>query len=136
MDGMLAQIEQRTGRMPKQHLVDGGYMKLSDIEKAAARGVAVLAPPTKPRDEMRERHKARANDSAAIAAWRKRMGTKRAATLYKERAATAETVNAELKRWRGLGRIEVRGTAKVLCLALWLAITYNLLRCFSLGALM
>ena len=63
------------------------------------------------------------------------MATERGAEIYKQRAATAETVNADLRTWRGLGPVLVRGADKVLCLALWSAITYNLMRCFSLGVL-
>jgi len=34
-----------------------------------------------------------------------------------ERVATAETVKADLKTWRGLNRLLLRGTSKVLMLA-------------------
>ena len=41
-------------------------------------------------------------------AWRERMGTVEAQTIYKDRAATAECVNA-LARQRGLQQFLVRG---------------------------
>ena len=132
---MLDQIERRTGKLPREHLVDGGYIKLTDIENAAERNVAVLAPPQEGRATARNRTKPLPSDGPGVAKWRRRMGTERAAEIYKERAATAETVNADLRTWRGLGRIHVRGADKVLCLALWSAITYDILRCFSLGVL-
>jgi IS5 family transposase len=47
--------------------------------------------------------------------------------IYKQRAATSETVNAELRTYRGLGRIPVRGLAKARCVALWCALAYNLM---------
>jgi len=47
-----------------------------------------------------------------VGAWRERMGTDEAKELYKDRAATAECVNA-LARQRGLLRLRVRGTGKV-----------------------
>lgn len=132
---MLDQIERRTGRLPREQLVDGGYIKLADIENAAERNVAVLAPPQQRKATDRDPTRRMPNDGPGVASWRRRMGTKRAAEVYKERAATAETVNADLRTWRGLGRVHVRGIDKVLCLALWSAITYDLLRAFSLGAL-
>lgn len=135
LDPMLCQIKSRTGTLPKEQLVDGGYVKLTDIEAAAERGVAVLAPPTEPRSEARDPARPLPSDGPGVAKWRRRMGTERGAEIYKQRAATAETVNADLRTWRGLDCILVRGVDKVLCVALWSAITYNLLRCFSLGAL-
>ena len=47
--------------------------------------------------------------------------------MYKERAATSETVNADLKTHRGLARLTVRGLDKVTCVALWSALAYNVL---------
>lgn len=131
---MLGQIERRTNRLPREHLVDGGYIKLADIEEAAGRGVAVLAPPQERGATDRDPTKPLPGDGPGVARWRRRMGTQRAQEVYKERAATAETVNADLRTWRGLGRIPVRGLGKALCIALWSAITYDLLRAFSLGA--
>jgi hypothetical protein len=49
------------------------------------------------------------------------------AAIYPQRAATAETTNADLKTWRGLGRFAVRGLAKCRWVALWAALAYNLL---------
>ena len=47
--------------------------------------------------------------------------------VYKQqRAATIETVNGELKTYRGLGRLVVRGLNKVQCLALWSVLAYNI----------
>ena len=56
------------------------------------------------------------------------MGQARAAEIYKDRAATAERTNADLRTWRGLDRLPVRGIDKVLSVALWSAITFNLMR--------
>jgi len=130
---MLEQIERRTGSKPDEHLVDGGYAKLETIEKTAADGVTVYAPVPKPRKEGIDPHQPKPGDSPAVAAWRQRMGTPEAKVIYKQRAATAETVNADLRTWRGLDRFRVRGRPKILCVALWSAITYNLLRGIALG---
>ncbi len=55
------------------------------------------------------------------------MAPTEAKAIYKERAAISETINADLKTWRGLGRLPVRGIGKVTCIALWSALAYNLM---------
>jgi hypothetical protein len=61
------------------------------------------------------------------------MATPQAKTIYKDRAATAECVNA-LARNRGLQRFLVRGMAKAKAVALWFALAHNLARITSLRA--
>jgi transposase len=128
LEPMLDEIERRTGRLPEQHLVDGGYVKLASIETAAERGVEVYAPPPQPREAHIDVRAAKRGDSEVIAAWRRRMGRQRSKEIYRQRAATAETVNADLKMWRGLDRFGVRGLDKALCVTLWSALAFNLLR--------
>ena len=72
-------------------------------------------------------------DSPAVAAWRARMATEEAKTIYKERAATAECVNAQARN-RGLYQLRVRGLLKVKAVALWYALAHNLMRAVSLRA--
>ncbi len=74
-----------------------------------------------------------ATDSPAAAAWRQRMKTAEAQTIYRDRAAVAECVNA-LARNRGLRQFLVRGLAKVKAIALWYALAHNLLRAVTLRA--
>lgn len=45
--------------------------------------------------------------------------------IYKQRAATSDTVNADLRTYRGLSQITVRGLQKAKCVALWCALAYN-----------
>ena len=66
-----------------------------------------------------------------IAEWRQRMGTEAAKTIYKERAATSECVNA-IARNRGLQRFVVRGLAKAKAVLLWFALAHNLMRALAL----
>ena len=67
-----------------------------------------------------------------VAAWRERMGTDEAKQIYEQRAATAETVNADAKTHRGLDRLSVRGLGKVLGSATLFALTYDVLRLIAL----
>lgn len=125
---MLEQDQQRCGRLPHDWLMDGGFVTLSAIEIAAVeRHVRVLAPVPEPKDEARDRYAPLPSDSPAVAAWRQRMGTDEAKETYKLRAATVECVNAQARTSHGVYQVRVRGRAKVRCVALWTAITHNLL---------
>ena len=130
---MLDQIERRTAAVPGQHLADGGYLNFAAVERAAARGVKVFVPPRENRTYHIDPLTPQPRDSAAIAEYRKRMGSAEGKRIYLERAATAETVNADLKTWRGLDRLLVRGISKVLLVATWSALVYNLMRSIKMG---
>ncbi len=114
------------GERPQQHLVDGGFVKFDDIETLAGNGVEVFAPVPKPRDASRDRHAPQDGDSPAVAAWRQRMGEEEAKEIYKQRAATAECANAQARN-RGLTQFVVRGLEKVKVVALWYALTHNMI---------
>jgi transposase len=130
---MLEQIEKRTGVLPSTLLVDGGYAQHDAIEEAAAKNVTTFAPVPKPRKgDTRDPHVPRSDDSSVIAEWRERMGTDEAKAIYKQRAATAETVNADAKTHRGLDSLAVRGLGKVLGSAVLFALTYDILRLITL----
>ena len=135
--GQLApMVEQHTARyerVPENALVDGGFTKKEDIEQVAAGGTTVYAPVQKPKDPERDPHAPRPDDSPAVAAWRVRMGTAEAKEIYKQRAATAECVNA-LARNRGLQQFRVRGLVKVRAVALLYALVQNLMRTVALRA--
>jgi transposase len=135
MPPMIGQIQQRYGRAPKEYEVDGGFAKHEDIEAVSAPeiGCTVYAPVPKPRDPKVDRHAPHLGDGAAVAEWRRRMGTEEAKEIYKDRAATAECVNA-LARRRGLVQLVVRGLAKVRVVALWMALAHNVRRMAALRA--
>ena len=124
---MREQVQQRTGEVIHTHIFDSNYVKLEDIDNAAAQGVTIIAPVRKPQKEDQDRYAPRKTDSEAVAQWRQRMNLPETRALYNTRASTAETVNADLKTHRGLGRLLVRGTQKVLSVALWSALAYNLM---------
>jgi transposase len=131
---MIEQIEHRTGMRPAEMLVDGGYAQHSAIDEATEKQVMVYAPLPKPRKgDTRDPYAPREDDSEAVGAWRQRMGKDEAKQIYKQRAATAETVNADAKEHRGLDGLAVRGLDKVLGSASLFALTYNILRLITLG---
>jgi hypothetical protein len=61
------------------------------------------------------------------------MTTPEGQELYKQRGATAETVNGHLRTWRGLSRFLVRGKSKVRCVLLWSVLVYDMMRYFALA---
>jgi len=133
MGKMTDQLKKRYGKVPDEILVDGGFTKLEDIEKVSERGCTVYAPVQEPRENSdRDPHERLPGDSETIGRWRERMGTPEAKEIYKERASTAECVNA-IARNRGLRQFLVRGTKKVLAIALWYAVAHNMMRMVALG---
>ena len=132
---MLEQHQDRYGQPPGAALVDGGFAKKEDIEQASSPqiGTVVYAPVQKPKKEGQDPHAPRPGDSPAVIAWRQRMATPEAQEIYKDRAATAECVNA-IARNRGLRQFLVRGLKKVRAVALWFALAHNLMRGVALRA--
>jgi hypothetical protein len=130
---MVEQHQQRYEQVPDEALVDGGFTKKEDIEKVEQGGTTVYAPVQKSKDPERDAHTPRPDDTPAVAQWRQRMATDEAKAIYRERAATAECVNA-LARNRGLQRFLVRGLQKVKAVALWYALVHNLMRAVALRA--
>jgi transposase len=126
---MREQVQERSGQKVGEQLVDGGYVKLDDLDRAAAADPAVTLtmPVPRPRKKDADPHQPKKTDSEAVAAWRVRMGTTEAKQGYKDRASTIETVNAELKTERGLERFGVRGLSKVTCVSLWSVLAYNVM---------
>ncbi|EQD64133.1 transposase, IS4 family protein, partial [mine drainage metagenome] len=95
------QVGQRLGRSPEQWLVDGGFPAHEQIDAVADR-TEVYAPVPEPRAKQdaqghevaQDQHQPKPDDSEAVAQWRVRMASPEAREIYKQRAATAECVNA------------------------------------------
>ena len=150
MTPMIEQIEERTGQRPQDYLADGGFNTHEEID--TLNDPSVSAPPSENvppsagsatghgtklylpvRDADQKRQKGLdpfvplPSDTPARAEWRQRMGTESAKAIYRERASTAECVNA-LARQRGLTQFRVRGLNKVKIIATWFALAHNVLR--------
>jgi len=131
MAPMVEQVETRCGQAPESWLVDGGYTSHDQIERVVEKTV-VYGPVPKPKDDTVDPHQPKPGDSEAVAAWRERMGTDEAKTIYKQRAATAECANAQARN-RGLQLLPVRGLKKVKCVVLLFALAHNLMRMATLA---
>lgn len=135
---MVEQVEQRLGQTPDKWLVDGGFPAHEQIDAVAGK-TEVYAPVPEPRakkdakkDEagnevQQDKHAPKPDDTEAVAKWRARMASDEAKEIYKQRAATAECVNAQARN-RGLLRMPVRGLAKVRSVVGLFVLAHNLMR--------
>ncbi len=135
---MQEQIETRTGLRPKEHLGDGGFSSLEEINalNRPEEGKTVYLPvkdEEKKQKQGQDPFAPRSTDTPHVAEWRTRMGTAEAKQIYKDRASTAECVNAQARN-RGMQQFRVRGLAKIRVMALWYAIAHNLRRMVALRA--
>jgi len=129
----LGDVMARTGELPREMLLDGGYATHANIEGLADHGITTYAPVPEPKNKETDKYKPKPTDSEVVAEWRTRMKSDEAAELYKQRAATAERTNAEMRTRRGLSRFTVRGLEKVTTVTLFAVLAYNIFKCISLG---
>lgn len=123
---MIDQLHRRYERCPEEYLVDGGFVTRDQIT-AAEKKVRVYAPVPDNSKSKLGPFEPHPTDSAEMAAWRARMGGEAAQEIYKQRASTAECVNA-IARQRGLTRFTVRGIKKARCVMMLFALAHNLMR--------
>jgi transposase len=126
---MRAQVEKRTGKKVEEQLLDGGYLRMQDIEDAHQQEVKLYVPakPAKnPKNRGRELE-IKPGDSEAVREWKQRMASEEGKEIYKQRASTSEPINGDLRTYRGLTQMLVRGLAKNRCVALWCALAYNVM---------
>ena len=138
---MVAQVEQRLGYTPEQWLVDGGFPAHGQIDAVAGK-TELYAPVPRPKPSKGKdgdeppapgsEFEPKPGDSQAVAQWRSRMNSEAAREIYKDRAATAECVNAQARN-RGLQRMPVRGLAKVRCVVRLYVLAHNLMRMATLA---
>ena len=120
---LVERLERSFGRRPRELLADGGYVNANDIEALEASGIAIYVPPE--RQRARRGPTAKLKHGPGLDAWRARMATDEGQAVYRQRAATAEWVNA-MARNRGLQQLRVRGLAQVRSVLLWFALAHNL----------
>jgi transposase len=121
---MLAEIERRTGQLPTTLLADANHAAHDCIRAATEAGVEVLIAVPK-----RSQHAGSRGDfDPEVVAWRERMTTEEAKTVYRARASLCELMNAHLRSHHGVDQFLVRGLAKVTCVALLAAIASNVLQ--------
>ena len=137
---MVAQVEQRCGKLPDRLLADTGAMTAADIGTLAQiyPSMQVFSPPPARKDASKPESKARYErnrvaEPQCLKQWRARMDSEEGQAVYKRRSNT-EHVHARLKN-RGFGHMVLRGLAKVRIACLLHAVTHNLMWAISRSAL-
>lgn len=125
MRPMLEKIRKRFGRLPSQHLADGGFGANDDIEWAHNEGVAIHCPPTQSK-HGRDPYQPRDDDGPGVSAWRTRMASDEGKKQYRDRAK-CECIHARWRNWN-LTRLNVRGETKVTAVMLLHALVNNILQ--------
>lgn len=132
MEPMVQQIEDRYGDKPEEHLADPGFATRKDIEKLSPpQGKTEVYIPFPETSSDSKSPWSSTRRSPAVEAWRQRMETEEAQTIYRQRASSVEWVFAEMRN-RGLQQFSVRGVEKVKAVFLWFALLHNLLRAHTL----
>jgi transposase len=135
MAPMVEQIKDRYGEAPGEMLVDGGFTTLDDIASVHEEHETKVYGPIKNEEKKKasgtDPYQPRPKDKPGVAQWRERMGTEQAKAIYRQRAQTAEWVNAGARQ-HGMYQVQVRGARKVLAVALLCALAHNLLRAEAL----
>ena len=103
---------------------DGESGQASEAEQTASASASASA--------SKNEFTPRSSDSLAVAQWRNRMNTDEARTIYKDRAATAECVNAQARN-RGLLPMPLRGLPKVKSVVGLFVLAHNLMRMAQLA---
>jgi hypothetical protein len=125
-EAMRPEVERRTGVTVKTHVTDAGYLNKETVEREETAGVERVMPlPTNPGGEPAAA--CQPSDGPGVRAWRQRMQTDEAKALLRQRSGVAETPNGELKAYRAMDRVLVRGTTKATSVILMGAIVYNLM---------
>jgi transposase len=127
LEPMVEKLESLHGSRPEEYLVDGGFVDQGAIERIEASGTQVFAPvpcAEKLAGQGKDPYARRPGDTDGVAGWRERMGTTEGKEEYKNRASTAEWVNAQARN-HGLRQFLVRGIDKVLSSTFWYALTHN-----------
>ncbi len=118
---------------------DGGFRPAVNVQFATTCGEQVIVgmdvvnagsdmAQLVPMVEQVEQRLGRAPEQWLVdAEWRQRMGSEGAAEIYRQRAATAECVNAQARN-RGLLQMPVRGLAKMKSVVGLFVLAHNLLR--------
>ncbi|WP_372725343.1 IS1182 family transposase [Novipirellula sp.] len=125
------------GVVPGQYLVDGGFIKASDIDALDAAGTTVYGAVKGAEKDVADGkapYQAKSTDSEAMGRFRERMGAEEAQAIYQQRPSIAEFPNAECRN-RGLNQFRVRGQRKALGQTLWHVLVNNFNRFQHMGFL-
>jgi len=116
LSAMKKQVEERLGHSIDEILADPGFLQHDDVDDVSTTSKVYM-----PTETLKE-----SNKYKSLNELKKRMETDEAKEIYKERASTAEFVNARV-RTRGFTQVLVSGLNKVQVLATLFALGQNML---------
>ena len=125
MQPALKRLRARKNRLPKRHLIDGGFSSAEDIEWAHAEGIEIYCPPIQSKHGT-DPFLPRRGDGPGVLAWRARMASEAGKAFYKLRSI-CECIHARWRNWH-LRQLTVRGAEKVRAVVLLYALTNNILQ--------
>jgi transposase len=125
MRPMLERLCTLLKHFPQSHLADAGFCSGEDIEWAHGKDIAVYCPPIQSKHGT-DPYLPRRGDGPGILAWRARMASDAGQVQYKLRSV-CECIHARWRNW-DLQQLTVRGVEKVRAVALWYALTNNVLQ--------
>jgi transposase len=131
MQPALKRLRARKNRLPKRHLIDGGYSSAEDIEWAHAEGIEIYCPPIQSKHGT-DPFLPRRGDGPGVLAWRARMASEAGKAFYKLRSI-CECIHARWRNWH-LRQLTVRGAEKVRAVVLLYALTNNILQAHRMAA--
>ena len=123
--GLMRPMLEQLPALPGRHLADGGFCSAQDIEWAHGKEIEVYCPPTQSKHGT-DPYQPRRGDGAGVLAWRARMESEAGKAQYKSRSI-CECIHARWRNWH-LRQLPVRGMEKVRAVALWYALTNNILQ--------
>lgn len=125
IEAMVDQVAARTGERPNEVLVDGGYMKLVDIEAVENKGSCVFAP--EPKKKASDAGRTASERSTTMIGFFERIESADGKAIYSHRGEVAELSNAHAKSRYGLSTILLRSLRGALTMALMVALTKDIL---------
>lgn len=136
LEPMYESVCDRYGTTPENYLADGGFRTKAGVTALESNGTKFFGPlPNEKRqlDAGQDPYAAKPGENKAFTAFRARMQTDEARTMYRRRAPAAEFPNANCRN-HGLHQFKVRGLLKAKAQSLWHALAYNFRRFCNLQA--
>jgi transposase len=135
---MVEQVEQATGKRPREVLADAGYFSADNVTTLSERGMSVLIPPERVRRrEWREPSPPPSSpppkDATVSEQMRYRLKLPENRERYRKREQSVEPVFGQIKEARGLRQFLLRGLDKVSTLWQLECAAHNLLKLYRAG---
>jgi len=133
--GMVEQVEQATGKRPREVLADAGYFSEDNVTTLEGKGISVLIPPERVRHrEWRDPSPSPLSPppgDVSVSEWMSyRLKLPKNRERYRKREQSVEPVFGQIKEARGLRQFLLRGLDKVSALWQLECAAHNLLKLY------